>query len=209
MDQRRYGRQLLETRQQEVRTVVYPPGMKADRSVQGAATIRTAILGVRDSLGMGGDLDGAVAAVREVLAKGPFTEVDYQVIPDEQAMVRSRLRLWADDGAADLVLTLGGVGAALRHRVPDATLETIDRQFPGIPERLRWASAKVDPNSGLWRCATGLRRRTLIVNLPDEPASISASLPTVSRLLIAAVRAVGQSLEGLEGAEGLESPPQL
>ncbi|MEX2540503.1 MAG: molybdopterin-binding protein [Trueperaceae bacterium] len=152
--------------------------------------IRTAVLSVQDSTAAVGTGDAAVAAVREILATGPYIEVDYQQVPDEQAIVRARLRLWADDGSADLVLTLGGIGAAIRHRTPDATLEVVERQFPGIPEALRAAGATVDPSAGLWRTAAGVRRGTLVVNLPDEPRSVHVVLTAVSGLLVSAVRSI-------------------
>jgi molybdopterin adenylyltransferase len=157
--------------------------------------IRTAILSVsalsvRDERWAASEAESAVAAVREVLARGPFTEIDYQVVPDEQAIIRARLRLWADDGSADLVLSLGGVGPGVRDRTPDATLEVVERQFPGIAEALRAAGSQVDPNAGLWRCAAGVRRGTMVVNLPSDPKSIRASLSAVSGQLAAAAEVI-------------------
>lgn len=146
--------------------------------------IRTAILSVRAApLGTEEDSELPVAAVREVLAEGPFTEVDYDAVPDEQAIIRARLRRWADTGSADLVLTLGGVGPALRHRTPDATLEVVERQFPGIPEQMRAAGARVEPYAGLWRVAVGSRRSTLIANLPGTAQAARAALAAVTHLL--------------------------
>ncbi|HEX7003025.1 MAG TPA: molybdopterin-binding protein [Trueperaceae bacterium] len=152
--------------------------------------IRTAILSVQ---GSGGSGEGTVAAVREVLGRGPFTEVDYQVVPDEQAMIRAKLRLWADDSSADLVLTLGGIGAQMRHRTPDATLEVIDRQFPGIPEILRAAGSREDRGAGLWRAAAGVRRHTLIVNLPGEARSAGTALAAALHLLSDAARVLADA----------------
>lgn len=148
--------------------------------------IRTAILSVQDSAASREDTESAVAAVREVLSQGPYTEVDYQVVPDEQAIIRARLRLWSEDGSADLVLTIGCVGARLRHRTPDATLEVVEREFPGIPEILRAAGAQSDPLAGLWRSVAGARRSTLIVNLPEQPRAARTALSAVAHLLVAA-----------------------
>lgn len=155
--------------------------------------IRTAILSIEESSGRAGGGESTVAAVREVLGRGPFTEVDYQVIPDEQAMIRARLRLWADDASADLVLTIGGIGAEMRHRTPDATLEVIERQFPGIPEILRAAGAREDKGAGLWRSVAGVRRHTLIVNLPSSAAAARTSLAAVAHLLSDAARVLAEA----------------
>lgn len=145
-----------------------------------------------------------MAALREVLGRGPYTEVDYQVVPDEQAIIRARLRRWADEGAADLVLTLGGVGAALRHRTPEATLEVIDRQFPGIPEVLRSAGSRVEPTAGLWRVVAGVRRNTLIVNLPGGAVAAKVSLGAVSHLLVWAAGLISSQKVEIGGPEGSE-----
>lgn len=152
--------------------------------------IRTAILSVQDRLDAAGAGEAGVAAVREILAMGPFTEVDFQQVPDEQAIIRARLRLWADEGTANLVLTLGGIGAAIRDRTPDATLEVVERLFPGIPEALRTAGATVDPTAGLWRSAAGVRRQMLVVNLPDAPRSVHVGLSAISGLLVSAVGSI-------------------
>lgn len=172
-----------------VATVVVAAALRGDVPF---GMIRTAILSVQEKSG-GGSGESTVAAVREVLGRGPFTEVDYQVVPDEQAMIRARLRLWADDASADLVLTIGGIGAEIRHRTPDATLEVIDRQFPGIPELLRATGFKSDKGAGLWRSVAGVRRHTLIVNLPDQPETARASLATVAHMLSDAARVLAEA----------------
>jgi molybdopterin adenylyltransferase len=151
--------------------------------------IRTAILSVQDGT-LEADDETAIAAVRDVLARGPYTEVDYQVVPAEQAIIRARLRLWADERQADLILTIGGIGPELRHRTPDATLEVVERQFPGIPEVLRAAGRQVEAGAGLWRSVAGVRRGSLVVNLPAEPRHAHVALKAVSELLVSAVWAI-------------------
>lgn len=152
--------------------------------------VRTAILTVNELGAAAEHEDYAAQAIRQVLAKGPFVEVDYQVVPDEQALIRARLRLWSDTGDVDLVLSCGGIGLGMRGRTPEATAEVIDRLVPGIPEAMRARAALSDPHALLTRGLAGVRRTTLIVNLPSGPAEAQASLLAVVASLPTAVEAI-------------------
>ncbi len=152
--------------------------------------IRTALLTVLEGEGAAGSEDRAAQAIRQVLATGPFVEVDYQVVPDEQAMIRARLRVWADQGNVDLVLTTGGIGLGLKGRTPEATAEVIERHVPGLPEAMRRAVAAGHPEAVLTRGLAGVRRGTLIVNLPSHPDEVTVALRAVSEVLPVAVRSL-------------------
>lgn len=149
--------------------------------------VRTALLTVQDAAVLSGREDLAAQALRQVLTAGPFVEVDYQVVPDEQAMIRARLRMWADTGNVDLVLTSGGVGLGLRGRTPEATEEVIERAVPGLQEAMRRQVAQTHPEVVLTRGVAGVRRATLIVNLPGAPDQASAALRAVVGVLPKAV----------------------
>jgi molybdenum cofactor synthesis domain-containing protein len=152
--------------------------------------IRTALLSVAGRAVGGQHEDRSVQAIREVLAAGAFVEVDFQVVPDEQALIRAKLRLLTEDDAVDLVLTTGGIGLAPRDRAPEATLEVVEREIPGIAEAMRAAAAHVDPRGVLGRGVAGVRRGTLVVNLPASPESARAALTAVAPVLAAASAAV-------------------
>jgi molybdopterin adenylyltransferase len=160
--------------------------------------IRTAILTVSDSSAAGRREDRSVHAVREVLARGPFVEVDYQVVPDEQALIRSRLRILTESGV-DLVVTTGGTGLALRDRTPEATLEVVDRIVPGLAEAMRAAGAREDPRAWLSRGVVGVRKSTLVVNLPGSPDGARSSLAAISAVLPHAVDVVQGRVAGGPG----------
>ncbi len=145
--------------------------------------IRTALLIVSDRSAAGRREDRSVQAVREVLATGPFVEVDYQVVPDEQAMIRSKLRIMTEDDTVDLVLTTGGTGLAPRDRTPEATMEVVERVVPGLAEYMRAVGVAADPRAALSRGVVGVRRGTLIVNLPGSPAGARTSFAAVAGLL--------------------------
>ncbi len=145
--------------------------------------IRTALLTVSDRSAAGRREDRSVQALREVLATGPFVEVDYQVVPDEQAMIRSKLRIMTEDDTVDLVLTTGGTGLAPRDRTPEATLEVVERVIPGLSEVMRAAGVRENPHAALSRGIVGVRRGSLIVNLPGSPGGARSSFAAVVGVL--------------------------
>lgn len=144
---------------------------------------RTALLTVSDSGAAGVRGDTSVRTVRDVLARGPFVEVDYELVPDEQAVIRAKLRLWSDRDGVDLVLTCGGTGLGLRDRTPEATRQVIEREVPGMAEYMRAEGARTNPLAVLSRGLVGVRRRTLIVNLPGSPAGAGESVAALLEVL--------------------------
>ncbi len=141
--------------------------------------------------------DGVAQAVRQVLVTGPFVEVDYQVVPDEQAMIRARLRLWADAGNVDLVLTTGGINLGLKGRTPEATEEVIERAVPGLAEAMRRELARDHPGAVLTRGLAGVRRSTLVLNLPGVPSQARVALQAVIGVLPQAVRGLSSAAADL------------
>ena len=134
--------------------------------------------------------DGALQALRALLARGPFVEVDFQAVADEQALIRSRLRIMTDGDQVDLVLSIGGIGIGARDRVPEATLEVLDREIAGLAERMRAAAGQRHPEMALTRGVAGVRRGVLVLNLPAAAPMAEAALAGVFDLLPAALAEV-------------------
>ncbi|MDZ7705418.1 MAG: MogA/MoaB family molybdenum cofactor biosynthesis protein [Trueperaceae bacterium] len=145
--------------------------------------VRTAILTVSDKGSKGERVDTSVEEIRKLLAEGPFTEVDYQIVPDEQAMIRARLRMWSDNGNVDVVLTTGGTGLALRDRTPEATADVIEREVPGLAELMRIVGMQKNRKASLSRGLVGVRNQTLIVNLPGSPKGAKESLGAIIKVI--------------------------
>lgn len=144
-------------------------------------TPRIGVLNISDraSAGVYEDTPGqaCVALLREWLTT-PF-ELEYRVIPDEQAVIEAELRRLADEAGCCLVVTTGGTGPAPRDVTPEATTAVCDKLLPGFGEQMRAASLKVVPTAILSRQTAGLRGRTLIVNLPGRPKAIRENLEAV------------------------------
>jgi molybdenum cofactor synthesis domain-containing protein len=95
-----------------------------------------------------------------------------EIVTDDRARIADRLRHWSDGEGCDLILTSGGTGLAPSDVTPEATLDVLDRQAPGIAEAMRAASRAHTPNWMLSRAVAGTRGNTLIVNLPGNPKAI-------------------------------------
>lgn len=150
--------------------------------------MRAAVLTVSDRSARGerADLGGpAVAAAAE--ARG-WTVIDRAVVADERARIADRLRAWCDGpGAPDLVLTTGGTGFGPRDLTPEATRDVLEREAPGLAERMRREGERTTPTACLSRGVCGARGRTILVNLPGSPKGAVSSLGSVADLLEHAV----------------------
>jgi molybdopterin adenylyltransferase len=133
----------------------------------------------RASAGVYEDTPGkaCVALLKEWLVTS--FDVDYRVIPDEQAVIEAELRRMADEAGCCLVVTTGGTGPAPRDVTPEATAAVCTKLLPGFGELMRATSLQYVPTAILSRQTAGLRGRTLIVNLPGRPKAIRENLEAV------------------------------
>ncbi|AAW87635.1 molybdopterin adenylyltransferase [Aliivibrio fischeri] len=133
----------------------------------------------RASVGIYEDISGP--AIIETLNDYLTSEWEpvYVVIPDEQDVIEKTLIELADEKNCCLVVTTGGTGPAKRDVTPEATEAVCDRMMPGFGELMRAESLKFVPTAILSRQTAGLRKDSLIVNLPGKPKSIRECLDAV------------------------------
>jgi molybdenum cofactor biosynthesis protein B len=112
------------------------------------------------------------------------------LVPDEIAEISARLTQWADADTADLVLTTGGTGLTPRDVTPEATRAVLEREAPGIAEALRMSVYPRFHRAALSRGVAGVRRKTLIVNLPGSTGGVRDGLATLDDLVVHAVKLV-------------------
>ncbi len=161
------------------------PGASAGE--KGAPLIRTAIITVSDKGARGEREDESGRIIAEMLAPLDVDVRRYEILPDEEEQISAALASHADSGEIDLVITTGGTGVAPRDVTPEATRAIIDRELPGMAEAMRAESLKATPYAMLSRAAAGIRKRTLIVNLPGSPRAVRENLAVLLAALPHAV----------------------
>ena len=127
--------------------------------------MNVAVLTVSDRVSRGEADDGSGDLLEQLLREDGF-DVQRRLVPDERAEISAALRELAQ--SAQIVLTTGGTGLAPRDVTPEATLDVLEREAPGIAQALRVEGLHKTPYALLSRGVAGLVGSTLIVNLPGS-----------------------------------------
>ncbi len=145
--------------------------------------IKVGILTISDkgSRGEREDLSGKV--IEEIVKKINGEVKYYQIIPDEKDIIQEELIKAVDKLHLDLILTTGGTGLAKRDVTPEATSAIIEKEVPGISEIIRSESFKKTNRAILSRGMAGIRKKSLIINLPGSPKGVRESLEIVLEAL--------------------------
>ena len=138
--------------------------------------IKTAILTISDKGSRGERVDGTGPAIRGELEDKGFVISFYKMIPDEIDQIEKELIYLCDELKVDLILTNGGTGFSERDVTPEATAKVIEKAVPGIGEAMRMKSMAITPKAMLSRSIAGIRKKTLIVNLPGSPKAAVENL---------------------------------
>ena len=141
--------------------------------------MRVAILTISDKGSRGERTDTSGPALVSWLAGKNLETTRCEIIPDEVDQIVARLKTWADSGDFDLILTTGGTGVSPRDVTPEATSSVLDRVLPGFSEIMRARSLAKTPHAMISRAVAGIRKRTLIVNLPGSPKGAVENLEAV------------------------------
>ncbi|HZS53810.1 MAG TPA: MogA/MoaB family molybdenum cofactor biosynthesis protein [Bryobacteraceae bacterium] len=145
--------------------------------------IRVAILTVSDSAAAGKREDLSGPALENRCRELNWPVIQRDVVPDEKKAVSERLKSWADDSMATLILTTGGTGVAPRDVTPEATRDVLDREIPGLAELMRMKGLEQTKFAAVSRGMAGNRGNALIVNLPGSPKGAVFSLSTIEGLI--------------------------
>jgi molybdopterin adenylyltransferase len=123
------------------------------------------------------DLSGSI--LKKALEDAGLQVLMTKIIPDNQELIKHTLMEWCDMQNLDLILTTGGTGLSPRDVTPEATRMIIEREAPGFSEAIRASGLKTTPHSMISRGISGVRGRTLIINLPGSPKGAGEGLDAI------------------------------
>ncbi|MBQ4361535.1 MAG: MogA/MoaB family molybdenum cofactor biosynthesis protein [Lachnospiraceae bacterium] len=138
-----------------------------------------AVITVSDKGSRGERVDTSGPRICSMLEERGWDVVYTGIVPDEAKQIQADILHCSDELGVDLVLTTGGTGFSPRDITPEATMEIVERPTPGIPEAMRAASMRITDRGCLSRSAAGIRKGTLIVNLPGSEKAASENLESV------------------------------
>jgi len=152
-------------------------------SGRGLAGVRIAVLTLSDSIARGEHADASGDVIVDMVTSEGAHILARDVLPDRADQISARLRHYADEARADVVLTTGGTGLFSRDVTPEATLQVVERLVPGIVEAARGRTLAQTPLAMLSRGVAGIRGRTLIINLPGNPKAVREWLEVILPVL--------------------------
>jgi molybdenum cofactor biosynthesis protein MoaC len=144
-----------------------------------AQKIRAAVLVLSDTVHRKEKEDRSGKRICERLVEEGVEIADYDVLPDDRDPIRDKLVACCDSLGVDLVLTTGGSGLGPRDNTPEALLEVIDREAPGIPEAIRAFGQNRTPYAMLSRSRAGIRGKTLIISLAGSEKAVAESMNAI------------------------------
>lgn len=152
--------------------------------------IKVGILTLSDkgSKGEREDLSGKV--LKDLSEVEGWKVIKYEIIPDEKEQIVKILKIWVDKEKLDFIITTGGTGVYPRDVTPEATKEIIEKEIPGIPEYIRYISYPLTPMAALTRGVAGIRKKTLIINLPGSPKAIKEIFPKLIPIIKHAIEKI-------------------
>jgi len=152
-----------------------------------------AVITVSDKGYIGQREDTSGPNLCRILKEKGYELVHTSIVPDDNEMIKAELIKCCDELKINLILTTGGTGFSPRDITPEATMAVVERPTPGIPEAMRAESMRITPKGCLSRSAAGIRKQSLIINLPGSKKASEENI-------LAVIGAVDHGLEMLLGS---------
>lgn len=137
---------------------------------------KTAVITLSDKGSRGEREDTSGPKIKEIMEEHDYEVVYMKILPDDQNLIEYELKKLSDSCQCDLILTTGGTGFSKRDCTSEATKNVIDKEVPGIAEAIRAYSINITKRGMLSRAISGIRKETLIINLPGSCKAVEESL---------------------------------
>ena len=152
-----------------------------------------AVITVSDKGYIGQREDTSGPNLCRILKENGYELVHTAIVPDDNEMIHAELIKCCEELKINLILTTGGTGFSPRDITPEATMAVVERPTPGIPEAMRAESMRITPKGCLSRSAAGIRKQSLIINLPGSKKASEENI-------LAVIGTVDHGLEMLLGS---------
>jgi molybdenum cofactor synthesis domain-containing protein len=150
--------------------------------------IKAVVLTVSDSCAIGQRDDVSGQTIVDILKQSAFDVCEKKIVADETQTITTELIHFSDKAEVDVVFTTGGTGLGPRDVTPEATIAVCEKMAPGLAELMRLKSLEKTPNAVLSRGVAGIRKETLIINLPGSPKAVRECLNAILDILPHAVK---------------------
>jgi molybdopterin adenylyltransferase len=121
--------------------------------------------------------------LKQLLEEAGATVLEKRVVSDDPEGIVDALNEFAGRDDVNLIITTGGTGLGPRDNTPEATLQVLERQAPGLAEAMRAESLKHTPMGMISRGVCGVCSDALIVNLPGSPKAVRESFAVIQPVL--------------------------
>jgi molybdenum cofactor biosynthesis protein MoaC len=154
-------------------------GGKSDFQQKFDKKLSAAILVTSDSISSGEKSDQSGKIIADRLQKLGIEIIESKIIPDDVNQIESLIKQFCDEQKIDLVLTCGGTGVGPKDVTPEATIKVLEKQVTGVAEMLRNYGQQRVPFSMLSRGLTGIRGKSVIVNLPGSTSAVTDAMDSL------------------------------
>jgi molybdenum cofactor synthesis domain-containing protein len=157
-----------------------------------AVRYRCAVLTISTGCAQGTRADRSGPEAQRLLHEAGFTLAAQGIVPDDVVAITQVLIRWVDDEDIPLIITSGGTGLTPNDVTPEATRPLLEREVPGIMEAMRVRTLAATPMAMISRGLAGVRRSSLLINLPGNPRAVRECLEVVTPVLVHALALIRQ-----------------
>lgn len=160
-------------------SLIKKTGGKSDFQPVLTEKVRAAVFVMSDRIAAGKARDESGKHIVDRLKERGVEVVEFEIVPDDEAVIVPAVRRCVDELKLDLIITTGGTGIGPRDRTPEALARLIVKPLPGVCEAIRAFGQAHNPNAMLSRAIAGVRQESVIVSLPGAKDAVKDALDVI------------------------------